>query len=92
MQLSNASWKFSSLTSGRQGRTSARLDALHALQSWRGEQAGRAYRLVRESPFLWNDHLLARLWHDQSDGGADSDLRSCCHRHQVSGSALAGSL
>lgn len=90
MSSSNSSWEFSRTAPGRNGRTSARLDALHALQCWRSGQAGRTYRLVRESPFLWNDHLLARLTHQQGDDVAERDLRSTCHQHEVSGAALLG--
>jgi hypothetical protein len=88
MEPVQTTWKFTRTSRPAGPAAVIRLDALHALQSWRIGSPGRAYRLIRSSPFQWTDQLQARLTHQTSDLDAETDLAEWCTRHCVSASAL----
>jgi hypothetical protein len=89
---SEAIWTFVRTEPSRRPHGPVGLDALHALQCWRVGHPGRAFKLVRGSPFQSTDQIRVRLTHGLLDAGADTDLRLWCHQHSVAGSSLqAGS-
>lgn len=86
MQTSEAMWRFvrTPWSGGAWGPLG--LDALHALQCWRVGHPGRAFKLVRGSPFQAPNQMRVRLTHGQLDAEADTDLRLWCHQHSVAAS------
>ena len=88
MQSSEAIWSFARTSPPAKLSRPIGLDALYALQCWRVGHPGRAFRLVRDSPFQAADRVQARLTHGLLDGGADADLRLWCGQHNVAASAL----
>lgn len=91
MQSLEAIWRF--FRTPPPGRTCGpvSLDALHALQCWRVGHPGRAFKLVRTSPFQPSDQVRARLSHGLLDQGADEDLRLWCTQHSVATATLPSS-
>ena len=60
------------------------LDALHALQCWRGGHPGRTFRFIRSSPFADVGGLSARLQCQPHDSLAYGELDRWCDQYHVS--------
>ena len=88
MQSLEANWRFVRTPPSGKACGPVSLDALHALQCWRVGHPGRAFKLVRSSPFQPSDQVRARLSHGLLDQGADEDLRLWCRQHSVAAAAL----
>lgn len=85
MESVQSTWKFCRKETGP-AREPTSLGALHALQAWRRGHPGRAYRIVRGTPFVHIDQLVARLALSADDLSADTDLSTCCTRQRLQSS------
>lgn len=83
MQCSSATWSFVRKQAPPASRGPIGLDALHALQHWRARGGGRAFRVLRGSPFVLVDEFHARLEHLHQDERADSDLAVVCDQFRI---------